>query len=164
MKTRTLRHNEVVVGSNVAAPIKYRLKTHPLREEKTKSSTPQVGSVKNANIRDFRKDFSSSAFRKINGDLEIFGKFGRIIQLDDGTFDAWFVGPRPKLLPLSGQRMAVIRKNIPEEWGLRELTGEAWVQGRGRDFVLHVARLLGVKKKRRAIPGKSLHFLKKART
>lgn len=98
-------------------------------------------------IRDFRNDFASSAFRAIDDVSAISGRFGRVIQLDDGTFDCLFVGPN--LAPLTGRRIASIRRNLAQEGTFRELTGEAWIQGRGRDFVLRCAPLLGIRRKKR---------------
>lgn len=98
-------------------------------------------------IRDLRNDFASSAFRTIDDDSAIIGKFGRIIQLDDGTFDCWFVGPN--LAPLGARRIASIRRNLSKEGTFHELTGEAWIQGRGREFVLRCAPLLGIRRKKR---------------
>lgn len=96
---------------------------------------------------DFANDFSSSAFRRIDGEMHIVGKWGSIVQLEDGTYDAWFVGP--DLSPLSPQKIAAIRQKAPLWLGLKELDGEACAQGAGRDFVLTAARLAGVRKKRR---------------
>jgi hypothetical protein len=98
-------------------------------------------------IRDFKNEFASSAFRSIDDDSAIVGKYGRIIQLDNGVFDVWFVGPN--LTPLGGRRLATIRRNLSQEGTFHELTGEGWIQGRGREFVLTCAPLLGIKRKRR---------------
>lgn len=109
---------------------------------------------------EFQNDFASSAFQSIDGEQNIIGKFGRITQLDDGSYDCWFIGP--DLSPLTTHRMAAIRRNAQQEWGLRELTGEAYAQGRGRAFVLQAAALAGVKKKRRVTAAMREH-LRKAR-
>lgn len=95
----------------------------------------------------FGDDFSSSAFKKIGDEENIVGKYGRIMQLDDGSFDCWFVGS--DLTPLTTQKLNAIANNLRVEGKLHRLDGEAWVQGRGRDFVLKVAPLAGVKRKRR---------------
>ena len=97
--------------------------------------------------RDFINDFSRSAFDVIDGEPQIVGKWGRISQFDDGTYDVWFIGP--DLTPLSNQKLAAIRKSVSLERGLRVLTGEAYVQGRGRAFVLEMAPICGVRKKKR---------------
>lgn len=102
----------------------------------------------------FSDDFSSGAFRRIDGEQRIVGKFGQITQAEDGSFDCWFVGP--DLSPLSGRRMAniareiaVLRGNLAVDEGLIILTGEGYIQGAGRDFVLRMAPLAGIKRKRR---------------
>lgn len=88
--------------------------------------TAQTSKTPPIQVRDFRNNFASSAFRTFDDDLAIIGKFGRIIQLEDGTFDCWFVGPN--LVPLSGRRIATIRRNLSQEGTFHELTGEAWVR------------------------------------
>ena len=99
------------------------------------------------NIRDFKNDFASSAFKVIDGDSAIVGKYGRIIQLENGVFDCWFVGPN--LAPLGARRLASFRGNLAQEGTFREITGEVWVQGHGRDFVLRCALLARVRQKKR---------------
>lgn len=96
---------------------------------------------------EFLHDFSRSAFQTIDDEQYIIGKWGRISQLDDGAYDVWFVGP--DLSPLSTQKLASIRKSVSLERGLRVLTGEAYVQGKGRDFVLEMAPICGVRRKKR---------------
>ena len=98
-------------------------------------------------LRDFKNDFSRSAFTVLEGEAAIVGKFGRIIQLDDGAFDYWFVGPN--LAPLSGRRIAIIRRNLPQGGTLNALNGEGWIRGRGRRFVLTCAHLMGIRRKKR---------------
>ena len=100
---------------------------------------------------DFADDFSGPSFRTIDGETQIVGKWGRISQFEDGTFDVWFIGP--DLAPLSNQKLAAIRQKCPEWMGLRILDGEAYAQGAGREFALQAARLTGVKRKRRVSPG-----------
>jgi hypothetical protein len=95
----------------------------------------------------FSNDFASSAFKTIDGEARIVGKFGQITQFDDRVFDVWFVGS--SLAPLGYRKLAAIENNIGEEGRLRKLNGEACIQGQGRDFVLRMASLAGIKKKRR---------------
>src|SRR5688572_16163350 len=94
----------------------------------------------------FGSEFAKSAFRMIDGELRIVGKFGQITQLEDGTFDVWFVGP--DLNPLTGRRIASIAQNFPRRGCLKILEGEAYTRGRGKAFVLDIAPLAGVKKRR----------------
>jgi hypothetical protein len=98
----------------------------------------------------FKGDFSASAFRLIDGEPNIVGKFGRICGFPGGLYEAWFIGP--DLQPLSGRRMTILRDKCSLEGTFREVDGEGWVQGRGRDFVLRMAALAGVRRKRRASP------------
>lgn len=95
----------------------------------------------------FHDAFASTAFRQVAGDDAIVGKFGSIAQLDDGTFDCWFV--RPDGSPLSERKLAAIAKKLPVEAGLTKLSGEAYTQGADRAFVLEIASLLGIKRRKR---------------
>lgn len=98
----------------------------------------------------FGDDFAGSAFQTTDGDQNIVGKWGRICQLDDGTYDCWFVGPG--LAPLGARKIGAIEKKCRLNDGFVKLTGEAYTQGRGRDFVLRMAPLVGVKMKRKLSP------------
>jgi len=53
----------------------------------------------------FARNFPRNAFRRIDGVMHIVGKWGSIVRLDDGTYDAWFV--KPDRSPLSDQKLAV---------------------------------------------------------
>lgn len=96
---------------------------------------------------EFGNNFSRSAFQTIDGEQYIVGRWGRISRLDDGSYDAWFIGPNRS--PLSNQKLALIRKSVSLARGLRVLTGEAYAQGKGRAFVLVMAPICGVRKKKR---------------
>lgn len=97
---------------------------------------------------DFSEDFASSAFGEVSGDKAIIGKWGSITRLDDGTFDAWFHA-KDLSRSLTGRRLAKIERECHPEDGFVKLTGEGYAQGRGREFVLRMAVLAGVRKKRR---------------
>ena len=101
---------------------------------------------------EFDRDFSISAFRQIDGETVIMGKWGRITQNDDDSYDCWFVSP--DLSPLTEHKITAIQKKLRETRVLRRMTGEADIQGTGRDFVLEMAVLAGVKKKRKGIAGR----------
>ena len=45
------------------------------------------------NLSDFKQDFSGSAFKNIDGERRIIGKFCEVTLLDDGTIDVWIVAP-----------------------------------------------------------------------
>lgn len=106
---------------------------------------PKVPSTLKA---DFGEDFASSAFGEESGDPAIIGKWGSIVQMDDGSYDCWFRHP-DLTTPLSGKRMAKIARECRQEDGFEALNGEGYTQGRDRDFVLRMAVLAGVKKKRK---------------
>lgn len=94
---------------------------------------------------DFGNDFSASAFQTIDGEPQIVGKFGRITQFPGGTFDCWFVDPNRG--PLSGRRLAAINRAI--NGGIIQLTGEGYIQGAGRQFVIDMAQIIRVRKRRK---------------
>ena len=95
----------------------------------------------------FKDDFASSAFQTHCGDDAIVGKFGVITELDDGTVDVWFVYPDGS--PLSERKLTILEENTKESGGIIRLTGEAYTQGKGDNFVREIAPYVGVKKKKR---------------
>lgn len=100
---------------------------------------------------DFSNDFASSAFGEVSGDKAIVGKWGSITRLDDGAYDAWFHA-KDLSRSLTGRRLAKIERECLPEDQFVKLTGEGYAQGRGREFVLRMAVLVGVKRKRRMSP------------
>lgn len=100
---------------------------------------------------DFGEDFSSSAFGYDAGDPAIIGKWGSITQMGDGAFDAWFHA-KDLSRSLTGRRLAKIERECLSGDQFVKLTGEGYAQGRGREFVLRMAALAGVKRKRRMSP------------
>lgn len=97
--------------------------------------------------RDFGADFASTAFQNIDDEIRIVGKYGQITQYESGLYDAWFVGPN--LDPLSGLRInRICAACAQEERPVKKLTGEAFIRGSGREFVLRMAVLAGIKRKR----------------
>ncbi len=88
---------------------------------------------------------SSSAFKTIDGEKRIIGKWGQISLLDD-IFDVWLV--QPDLSPLTEHRITSIEKNLQLNSPLIRLTGEAYFQTRDINMVRKSFPLLGIKKKR----------------
>lgn len=103
----------------------------------------------------FKEDVACSAFRVIDGELRIIGKFGQVSTIDD-YFDIWFIKtetkPKLKLKSISPQKMAYIQKMFPVEGGLQVLTGEACYQTKDAEIVRQHLSLLGIKKKRKLSP------------
>ena len=105
-------------------------------------------------LSDFKQDFSSSAFKTIDGERRIVGKFCEITVLDDGTLDIWIV--RPDREPISNQKLTWLIKGIEvlpaflsgKKATIQRLTGEAYLQTTDRSLVREVALLCGVKRKR----------------
>ena len=110
------------------------------------------------NLSDFKQDFSSSAFKTIDGVRRIVGKWCEIEALtsDDNCpnfFDIWIV--RPDREPISSQKLTWIIKGInllpsysPEKSGtVEKLDGEGYLQTSDRALVREVAFLCGVRKR-----------------
>jgi len=96
----------------------------------------------------FRSDFAvpKKAFRVVDNDLQIVGKYGRIIELEPEYYDVWFVGPG--LAPLSGRRIGSIRRKLGPQRTLTELTGEAYTQVRGRESLVQILPIIKAGKRR----------------
>lgn len=102
-------------------------------------------------LREHFKDYvSSSAFKVIDGEFRIVGKFGEITLMDNGEFDIWVIDPWR--LGLSHQKLAAIQKSFPVGADLRMLDGEAYTQTGDKELILLALPLLGVKKKRKISP------------
>lgn len=104
------------------------------------------------NLREiFGNDVSSVAFKLINGELNIIGKWCRITLEDNGVFDVWICNTADIQKGLGAQKVRNIisRLNYPAGSPFHELTGEAWGKVRGKEIILQNLPLLGIKKKRR---------------
>lgn len=99
----------------------------------------------------FRNDVSSSAFKLIDGELTIVGKWCRLTLDDDGAFDVWICNPDDLYSGLGVRkvRSVISRLNSPAGSPFHELTGEGWGKVRGKELILQNLALLGIKKKRR---------------
>jgi hypothetical protein len=95
---------------------------------------------------DFGGDFSSSAFRVIDDELRIVGKWGQIAEMD-GYYDVWLV--REDGEPMGTLKLRRLCQNTPFKTPPTELTGEGWGRVAGRDDLLKTAHLLKVRKKRK---------------
>ncbi len=104
------------------------------------------------NLREvFGKNVSSSAFKLIDGELNIIGKWCRITLEDNGVFDVWICNTKDISAGL-GTR-AVRNRLLPfqDRTGTKvvELTGEGYARVRRKEIILENLPLLGIKKKRR---------------
>lgn len=97
-------------------------------------------------IRDFKEHVSSSAFRVIDGEPRIVGKFGQISVVGD-KYDVWLV--QPDLSPLTNRRINAILKNSPLIGGFQRLNGEAYIQAADFNAVLSLLLKMGIRKKRK---------------
>ena len=61
-------------------------------------------------LNDFKRDFSSTSYKTIDGERRIVGKFCEIALLDDGFFDIWIVKPNRE--PISNQKLTWLIKGI----------------------------------------------------
>jgi len=95
---------------------------------------------------EFGNDFAATAFQIVDNEPRIIGRFGSISRFDDGSYDCWFHSP--DLSPLSGHKLAAIERKASQKHHFVRLTGEAYAVGEGREFVLDMSRLIGVRKRR----------------
>lgn len=110
------------------------------------------------NLRTLFKDHvSSGAFKKIDGELRIVGKWGQI-SLTSDCFDIWII--QPDLQPLSNRKLTAMEKMLPIELGLTRLTGEGYVQTKDIALVLKTLPVLGIKRKRK-LPPEAIEKLRK---
>jgi hypothetical protein len=104
------------------------------------------------NLREiFGNNVSSSAFKLIDGELTLIGKWCRIALDDDGKIDLWICNTADMLAGLGVRKVGNIVSRINYRVGspLRELNGEAWGKVRDKEIILQNLPLLGIKKKRR---------------
>jgi len=98
---------------------------------------------------DFGGDLSKSAFRIIDDELRIVGKWGQIAKID-GYYDIWLV--REDGEPMSTIKLRRLCQNTPFKTPPTELTGEGWGRVAGRGDLLKTAHLLKVRMKRKVSP------------
>ena len=104
------------------------------------------------NLREiFARDVSSVAFKLIDGELNIIGKWCRITLEDNGVFDVWICNTADiqKGLGVRKVRNIVLSLNSTAGSPFHELNGEAWGKVRGKEIILENLPVLGIKKKRR---------------
>ena len=103
-------------------------------------------------LNDFKDDFASTAFRTIDGERRLVGKFAEVTILDDGTIDIWIIQPNREptgARKLNNLEKAFSRLNGWEQASYMRLTGEAYIQTPDRSLAREVALLTGVKRKKR---------------
>ena len=102
------------------------------------------------NLREiFKNDVAKSAFKVIDGETRIVGKFGQISTIGE-YFDVWFVGK--DLKPLSSLRLTNLEKNPCTKEGLVRVDGEGWYQSMDVDRVRLTLPFLGVRKRKKISP------------
>jgi hypothetical protein len=99
----------------------------------------------------FGNDISSTAFKLIDGESTIVGKWCRLTLDDDGVFDVWICNPDDLYSGLGVRKVRNIisRLNSPAGSPFHELTGEAWGKVRDKEIILQSLHLLGIRKRRR---------------
>lgn len=96
------------------------------------------------NLRDLFKDiYSKSAFREIDGELRLIGKFGQVSKVGE-LWDIWFICTNHRINDVSRKFVLKYGDNEP----LIKLTGEAWIQTKDDEKVIFLADLCGIRKKR----------------
>lgn len=99
----------------------------------------------------FGDDVSSVAFKLIDGELNIIGKWCRITLEDNGVFDLWICNTADLQKGLGAQKVrnVISRLNSPVGSTFHELTGEGWGKVRDKEIILQNLPLLGIRRKRR---------------
>lgn len=102
------------------------------------------------------KAFSSSAYRCIDDEWQVAGKFCRAVYLGNGHWDVWLCNTADLDAGLSQRKIrsiaAGIAENGPVAGGFRELTGEGVYQRMLTAHLLQNAPLLGIKRRRSVNP------------
>jgi len=98
------------------------------------------------NLKEILGDISSaSAFKTIDGEKRIIGKWGQISLIDD-TFDVWLI--QPDLSSLTERRITTIENKLQLNGTLIKLTGEAYFQTKDIDLIRRSIPVLGIRKKK----------------
>lgn len=92
----------------------------------------------------FKDHVSSSAFKRIDGELRVIGKFGQISMIDN-VFDIWLVGESP----LSERKLSALLKKTPQNVNFRRLDGEAYVQTTDLSIVLKLLPVCRIRRRKK---------------
>jgi len=91
----------------------------------------------------FKDLVSSGAFKTIDGEMRIIGKFGQISMIDD-VIDCWLVTDPP----MSKRKLGAALKKSPLGASFRVLDGEAYYQTTDKSLIPELITLAGIRKKR----------------
>ena len=97
------------------------------------------------NINDFKNDVSSSAYKKVDGEIKIIGKNGEVTLMDD-EFDIFII--RPKLQPHSERMLSSLIKKLPSNLRVTRLNGEAYLKCKDVELVREMFPILGIRKRK----------------
>lgn len=101
--------------------------------------------INSINIKSIFKDHvSSSAFKKIDDEIRIIGKFGQISLLDD-IFDIWFVSNPP----LSTRKLSALLAKIPQNITFTRLDTEAYIQTQDFNAVLKLLPICSIRRRKK---------------
>ena len=104
-----------------------------------------TSSVNTINLKSIFKDHvSSGAFKKVDGELRIIGKFGQV-SMNDDVFDIWYC----KEPPLSERKLTAMLKYVPQEIGFTRLDGEAIIQSKDLSVPLNLLSTLKINRRRK---------------
>lgn len=97
------------------------------------------------NFKETFKDYvSSSAFKTIDGEKRLVGKFGQISILEN-IFDIWFVSNPP----LTPRKLSAMLKKIPENITFTRLDDEAYLQTNDLKVVLKLLPICDIRRKKK---------------
>lgn len=97
------------------------------------------------NIDDFKNDVSSTAYKNVDGEKRITGKYAQISIMDD-EFDIWII--TPSFTPISERKLSSLIKKIPDKLPVTRLNGEAWAKCADKDLIRELLPLLGIRKRK----------------
>lgn len=107
---------------------------------------------------EFKNYVSSGAFKRIDGEIRIIGKYGQISLIND-IFDIWIITPDLKQIP--ERKLSFILKRFPKNSGYTRLCGEAWVQTKDKELVLNILSVLKIRKRKKLSKHTTTHLLER---
>ena len=113
-----------------------------------------------------QRAFSASAYRSIDDEWQVVGKYCRCTYLGNDHWDVWLCNPKDMVSGLSQRKVRAISARIAatelRNGGFRELTGEGVYDAMPTATLLKSARYLGIKGRRAPSPAQ-LEALSRAR-
>lgn len=104
-----------------------------------------------------RRAFSGPAYRCVDDEWQVVGKFCRCAYLGNGHWDVWVCNPSDIAAGLTSRKVSGIVRRIaeisPRSGPFHELTGEGYYPTMPTEVLLRSMAPLGISKRRKAAPG-----------